>query len=135
MNGNRDFRDLFLCLNEAGAKYLVVGAYAERLERVKKTLIFRCVPMSLPTNADERLKRRVVMSRVVNRKEHNDRSFDIEFWQKVGDVGRFAAAWQMIEVQLIRGQSGELPPFQKSVARFIRRSQMRKESETPGDAV
>lgn len=28
MNGNRDFRDLLLCLNEAGARYLIVGAYA-----------------------------------------------------------------------------------------------------------
>jgi len=28
MNGNRDFRDLLQCLNEAGAKYLIVGAYA-----------------------------------------------------------------------------------------------------------
>lgn len=28
MNGNGDFRDLFQCLNEAGVKYLVVGAYA-----------------------------------------------------------------------------------------------------------
>ena len=70
------------------------------------------------------------MSRVVSREQHSDRSFDIEFWQKVGDVGRFAAAWQMIkEVQLIRGQSGELPPFQKSVGRIIRRSQMQKSSE------
>ncbi len=28
MNGNRDFRDLLQCLNEAGARYLIVGAYA-----------------------------------------------------------------------------------------------------------
>jgi len=28
MNGNRDFRDLLQCLNDAGAKYLIVGAYA-----------------------------------------------------------------------------------------------------------
>lgn len=73
------------------------------------------------------------MSRVVSREQHSDRSFDIEFWQKVGDAGRFAAAWHMIkEVQLIRGQSGELPPFQKSVGRVIRRSQMRELSELSG---
>jgi hypothetical protein len=89
--------------------------------------------MDLQTNANERLKRRVVMSRVVKRDQHDDRSFDVEFWQKVGDAGRFAAAWQMIkEVQLIRGQSGELPPFQKSVGRIIRRSQMQKPAELPG---
>jgi len=28
MNGNPDFRDLLQCLNGAGAKYLIVGAYA-----------------------------------------------------------------------------------------------------------
>lgn len=28
MNGNRDFRDLLLCLNEADARYFIVGAYA-----------------------------------------------------------------------------------------------------------
>lgn len=28
MNGNRDFRDLLRCLNEADARYLIVGAYA-----------------------------------------------------------------------------------------------------------
>jgi hypothetical protein len=28
MNGNQDFRDLLQCLNEAGARYLIVGAYA-----------------------------------------------------------------------------------------------------------
>ena len=28
MNGNYDFRDLLRCLNEAGARYLIVGAYA-----------------------------------------------------------------------------------------------------------
>jgi hypothetical protein len=28
MNGNHDFRDILQCLNEAGAKYLIVGAYA-----------------------------------------------------------------------------------------------------------
>jgi hypothetical protein len=28
MNGNRDFRDLLHCLNDAGARYLIVGAYA-----------------------------------------------------------------------------------------------------------
>jgi hypothetical protein len=28
MNGNRDFRDLLQCLNDTGARYLIVGAYA-----------------------------------------------------------------------------------------------------------
>jgi len=79
--------------------------------------------MGEPLNEANPSKPRVIMARVVRRKQHNDRSFDIEFWQKVGDAGRFAAAWQMIrEVQLIRGQSGELPRMQKSVTRILRRS-------------
>jgi hypothetical protein len=28
MQSNPDFRDLFQCLNDAGARYLVAGAYA-----------------------------------------------------------------------------------------------------------
>jgi hypothetical protein len=76
------------------------------------------------SNKTDPLKPRVIMSRVATRKQHEDRSFDIEFWQKVGDAGRFAAAWQMIrEIQLIRGQSSELPRMQKSVTLILRRSQ------------
>jgi hypothetical protein len=80
--------------------------------------------MSEPSNETDPLKHRVIMSRVVSRKQHDERSFDIEFWREVGDAGRFAAAWQMIkEVQLLRGQSGELPAMQKNVTRILRRSQ------------
>ena len=87
--------------------------------------------MSEPLSKTDQPKPRVIMSRVVRREQHDDRSFDVEFWQRVGDVGRFAAAWQMIkEVQLIRGQSGELPRMQKNVTRIIRRSQ----AEKPGEA-
>jgi len=86
--------------------------------------------MEKPDEVTEKPRERVIMSRVSTREQHSNRSFDIEFWHKVGDVGRAAAAWQMIrEVQLIRGQSGELPPFQKSVGRVIRRSQLPKLSE------
>jgi hypothetical protein len=71
----------------------------------------------------DRMPQRVIMSRVVRRKEHREKSFDMEFWRKVGDAGRFAAAWQMIrEVQLMRGQSGQLPRMQRNVVRIIRRS-------------
>ena len=80
--------------------------------------------MGEPLDKTDLSKPRVIMSRVVRCKQHDDRSFDIEFWQKVGDAGRFAAAWQMIrEIQLIRGQSGELPRMQKGVTRILRRSQ------------
>jgi len=76
-------------------------------------------------------RERVIMARVSTREQHSDRSFDIEFWQRVGEVGRVAAAWQMVkEVQLIRGQSGELLRMQKSVGRVIRRCQAGKLGES-----
>jgi hypothetical protein len=82
----------------------------------------------------EKPRERVVMSRVVSREQHSERSFDIEFWQRVGDVGRAAAAWQMVrEVQRIRGLSGELPRLQKSVTRIIRRSQAGKTNASSKD--
>ncbi len=85
-------------------------------------------------NKTDQPQNRVVMSRVIHRDQHDDRSFDVEFWQKVGDVGRFAAAWQMIrEVQLMRGQSGELPRMQKSVVRIIRRSQAAESDESSNE--
>ncbi|NUO83637.1 hypothetical protein HUU05_26480 [candidate division KSB1 bacterium] len=64
---------------------------------------------------------RVVMSRVVRRDQH-DRSFDLEFWQKLGAEKRFAAAWQMVkEVQLMRGQDGHQPRLQRSISVLKRR--------------
>jgi hypothetical protein len=79
-------------------------------------------------------KGRVVMARLVRRDQHSDRSFDLEFWEKVGARGRFAAAWQMIrEIQLMRGLRGELPRMQKSVTRIIRRSQAGKPDDSSKD--
>lgn len=74
---------------------------------------------------------RVIMARVSTREEHSNRIFDLEFWDKVDAAGRFAAAWQMLkEVQLMRGQSGELPRMQRNVARVLRRSQMKDSDES-----
>ena len=72
-------------------------------------------------NQSDRPKRRVVMSRLV-RRDQQDRSFDLEFWQRIGAAGRFAAAWQMVkEVDLIRGEDGEQPRLQRSVSVLKRR--------------
>ncbi len=74
----------------------------------------------------EQRKERVVMSRLV-RRDQQDRTFDLEFWEKIGAAGRFDAAWQMLkEVQLIRGQRAELPRMQRNVTRIIRRSEIKK---------
>ena len=50
-----------------------------------------------------------------------DRSFDLEFWRKVGAEGRFAAAWQMIsEVDAIRGKDIGESRLQRSVQNIQR---------------
>ena len=41
------------------------------------------------------MKKKVVMSRVV-RGKFPDRSFDLEFWEKIGTAGKFEAAWEMV---------------------------------------
>ncbi len=85
--------------------------------------------MTPPIKQSPEKKERVIMARLV-RRDQQDRSFDLEFWEKVGAAGRFDAAWQMIkEVQLIRGQSGELPRMQKNVTRIIRRSEAKKSGD------
>jgi hypothetical protein len=64
---------------------------------------------------------RVVMARLV-RKGEDDGSFDLEFWDRVGAEGRFAAAWEMVqEVRAIRRQDGSQPRLQRSAARVERR--------------
>ena len=61
------------------------------------------------------------MSRVIRRDEQ-DRSFDLEFWQKVDANTRFAAAWQMVlEIDRIRGKHAEQPRLQRSVSVLKRR--------------
>jgi len=80
----------------------------------------------LKTNSQEkkdnsRFKRkRVVMTRRVLLLEM-DRSFDLEFWDKVGVEGRWEAAWEMTaEVQRIRGKSGNQSRLQRSVQNIQR---------------
>lgn len=64
---------------------------------------------------------RVVMSRVLRNGEPDDGAFDLEFWQKIGAEGIFAAAWEMLEEQrAIRGEDGSEPRLQRSVLRVIR---------------
>lgn len=63
---------------------------------------------------------RVVMARRVRLGEDDGR-FDLEFWQRVGAEGRFAAAWDAV-VDLVR--MGKLDErelrLQRSTARLVR---------------
>jgi hypothetical protein len=52
-----------------------------------------------------------------------DRSFDLEFWEKVGAEGRFSAAWEMVlEVNAIRGKERNEPGLRRSVQNIQRTS-------------
>lgn len=76
-------------------------------------------------------KRKIIMARLISRKQ-DDRSFDVEFWRRVGAEGRFAAMWQMVkEVLLIRGGDGHVPRLQKNVERLIRRERSLRKSRKP----
>ena len=66
-------------------------------------------------------KKRSVTVRAVRRGEQ-ERSFDREFWRKVGPEGRFAAAREMVcEADLIRGKNASQPRLQRSVQNILRR--------------
>ena len=63
--------------------------------------------------------KKVFMSKLVSLNKM-DRSFDLEFWDKVGVQGRFQALWQMVlEAEAIKGKN--VPPLQRSVQNIKRR--------------
>jgi len=65
---------------------------------------------------------RVRMVRVLHAPERDDGSFDLEFWRRVGDEGRFAAAGRMLaEASAMRVGDGSQPRLQRSVLRLLRR--------------
>jgi hypothetical protein len=64
---------------------------------------------------------KVRMARLV-RRGPEERTFDREFWQKVGPEGRFAAAWEMTaHAVLIRGNDARKSGLQRSVQNILRR--------------
>ena len=56
------------------------------------------------------------MARMVRLKDA-DRSFDLEFWAKIGPQGRFSAAWDMVReyMILIKGKDAAQLRLQRSV--------------------
>jgi hypothetical protein len=61
------------------------------------------------------------MARLSKRGE-DERSFDIEFWKRVGGEARFAATCAMIyEIGLLRGKNADQPRLERTVQNIIRR--------------
>jgi len=62
------------------------------------------------------------MGRFAKLSESDDRSFDIEFWQRLTDSQRMTAMWELVETahELKGGDPNELR-LQRSVASFKRR--------------
>ncbi len=76
---------------------VTLGPTPWRIARRGHGLVLRNVP--------GKPRRRVVMARKTTI-DKLDRSFDLEFWRRVGSRGRFAAAYQMVQEFLkIRGLS------------------------------
>jgi hypothetical protein len=69
---------------------------------------------------------KVVMERLVPLKAA-DRSFDLEFWSRVGSARKFEIAWQMVlESREWRGQPGGQPRLRKDVERLFSRKRPRR---------
>ena len=65
--------------------------------------------------------KKVIKSKLVSLNKM-DRSFDLEFWDKVGVQGRFQALWQMVlEAEAIKGKNAEQSRLQRSVQNIKRR--------------
>lgn len=67
-------------------------------------------------------QKRLVMSRLVKRDEQNNRSFDIEFWQRLTDKQRLDAAWDMVVfAHKLKGKDPDELRLQRSVENLKRR--------------
>ena len=89
---------------------------------------FRSTPMKREVNSSAKQKARrtdgprprLVMERL-GKLEDMDRSFDIEFWQTLGDAAIFQAAWEMVEFYYrMKGRDLDELRLQRSVEHFQR---------------
>jgi|GEM_PF-3325914 len=70
------------------------------------------------------------------RRDQQDASSSIEFWQQLSASERLAAAWEIAKkVQSIKGKSGDLLRMQKSVARRVHRSKAEESYDPSTDLV
>jgi hypothetical protein len=65
---------------------------------------------------------RLVMAQLT-RLEEVDRSFDIEFWQRLGDEAIYAAAWEMVVfAHEFKGRDASELTFQRTLKKIQRTS-------------
>ena len=66
-------------------------------------------------------KKKVVMTRLINLKDADD-TFDLDFWQRVGAAGIFAAMWEMVDkYHKLKGDYERSPRLRKSLEVLKRR--------------
>ena len=74
----------------------------------------------MSTQRSNNVEQPVVMARLV-RLEDADRSFDVEFWQRLGDGAIFAAAWDMvIFAHKFKGEDVSERAFQRTLKKTQR---------------
>ena len=74
----------------------------------------------MPPGGKEDSRPRVVMERLV-KLEELDRSFDLEYWRRMGPEARLVAMWSLVEESLRMQGKDVAPRLQRSVERIQRR--------------
>lgn len=67
--------------------------------------------------------KRVVMSRLTTVEEQGNRSFDIEFWQRLSDEQRMQAVWELVVFDYeLKGKNTDELRLQRTVENLCRRA-------------
>lgn len=74
----------------------------------------------MPPGGKDDSRPRVVMERLV-KLEELDRSFDLEYWRRMGPEARLVAMWSLVEESLRMQGKDVAPRLQRSVERIQRR--------------
>ncbi len=66
-------------------------------------------------------KSRVIMSRLTSVEEQGDRSFDVDFWQRLSDEQRMQAVWDLVVFDYeIKGKNPDELRLQRTVEKLCR---------------
>ncbi|CAN5649867.1 hypothetical protein BH20ACI4_BH20ACI4_27420 [soil metagenome] len=77
--------------------------------------------MSVTKTKNSQNKKRIVMSRLTTVEKQGDRSFDIEFWQKLNDEQRMQAVWDLVVFDYeLKGKNLDELRLQRTVENLCR---------------